>query len=518
MNVEVEDGIYMITAEIDRKELMTISYLLEGLEVKKTFGSPDTEIKAIAYDSRQVGLGSLFVAVRGFAVDGHNYIKEALSNGAAAVVAEVLPEDMGTEVMFAEVPDTREALALISAAFYGYPSKNLSLAGITGTNGKTTTGFITKSIMDAGGAKTGLLGTICYMTGDKTVPAVNTTPESLDLQRYLKDMVNNNVKYAVMEVSSHALALKRVRGCSFSVAAFTGFTQDHLDFHGTMAEYFKVKKSIFEYLDTEGAAVLNIDDPMVRALAAELDCRVITCGTRDGSVVRGVNIRERKAAGHELPEGLSFEVKTPWGDYSLDSNLIGSFNVSNMLVSIGIAHALGFSPEVIQQGIKNARPVEGRFESVDAGQDFLCIVDYAHTEDALRKVIAEARDVTKGRVITVFGCGGNRDVTKRPLMGTAAAALSDLVVITSDNPRFEDPEAIIKDILKGVSQDNYIVVSDREEAIAEAVASAEKGDVLVVAGKGHEEYQEIKGVRHHFSDKEILRKVIKKRLASKGQR
>ena len=506
---------------------MTVSKLLEGLRVKKKQGPMDTAIKGIAYDSRLVEDGFLFVAVRGFSVDGHDYIKDAVSRGAVAVVAEDAVEitkagqiPVQDRTAFIQVSESREALALISAAFYKHPSRRLSLTGITGTNGKTTTSFIVKSIINAGGDNAGLLGTINYMTGERTEKARNTTPESLDLQRYLNEMVYNGIKYAVLEVSSHALSLKRINGCSFKVAAFTNFSQDHLDFHGTMEEYFRAKRRLFDYLGPEGVVVLNRDDPMIRPLAHELNCNVITCGIEKGATLRAENIAEQSAQrtgrGPAVPSGLSFDVRTSKSRFRVESGFIGLFNVYNILVSIGIAHALGYSEDVIQRGVRDAGVVEGRFESIDEGQDFLCIVDYAHTEDALKKLIQTARRVTKGKVITVFGCGGDRDRTKRPLMGAVASGLSDTVVVTSDNPRSEGPADIIKDIVQGIKKKNFTLRTEREEAIMEAVSIAGEGDTVLVAGKGHEDYQEMGGARHHFSDKEVLRKAIREKRKSDG--
>ncbi len=502
---------------------MTILTLIEGLEIRHHTGSLDIEVKGIAYDSRLVQEGFLFVAVRGYSVDGHNYIEDAVRRGAAAVLLENAAVNVNhsidqNKVAFVEVPDSREALALISSAYYGHPSRRLSLAGITGTNGKTTTSFITKSILDAGSAESGLLGTICYIRGEKIKAAKNTTPESLDLQRYLSEMIDNKIEYAVLEVSSHALALKRVAGCSLKAAAFTNFTQDHLDFHCSMEEYFAAKKEIFSYLDEGGTAVLNYDDPMIRPLVSQLPCNVITFGIEEGSMIRADNIvdqtlmsRDRR---HNVPSGLSFDVHTSVSKFKVTSKFIGRFNVYNILASIGLASSLGMSEDAIQRGVRDANPVSGRFENIDEGQNFLCIVDYAHTEDALRKLIEEARHVTESRIITVFGCGGDRDRSKRPLMGAAAAGLSDIVVLTSDNPRNEDPERIIEEIIKGIRTDNYTVYPDREEAIVEAVLMAKDGDTVLIAGKGHEDYQEIAGVRHHCSDKEILIKAINERLAA----
>jgi UDP-N-acetylmuramoyl-L-alanyl-D-glutamate--2,6-diaminopimelate ligase len=502
---------------------MILQRLLKGLNARRITGVLTADIKGIAYDSRLVCKYFIFVALRGFSVDGHRYINEAINRGATAIVGEDAVDKTvaqeftaGQKSAYIEVADSREALALIAAAFYGYPSRSLSLVGITGTNGKTTTSYITKNIIEAGGKKAGLIGTIRYMTGDRTGVAVNTTPESLDLQRYLGEMVSNKMDYAVVEVSSHALSLKRVTGCSLRVAAFTNFTQDHLDFHGDMGEYFSAKKDIFRYLDQGGSAVLNVDDPMIQPLARALDCNVVTCGMNRDSMIRAMNITEQrtqnKGLRHPVPAGLSFTVMTPSGEIPVNSRLIGRFNVYNILMSIGIAYSLGIHTDAIEQGLRSVAPVEGRFERIEEGQDFLAIVDYAHTEDALINVIETARSLTERNVITVFGCGGDRDRAKRPLMGEAASELSDFVFITSDNPRSEDPADIVSDIIRGLKKTNYSVQHDRAEAIAEAVSMAREGDTVIIAGKGHENYQEGKGKRLHFSDKEVLIKEIKEKI------
>jgi len=499
---------------------MILQKLLEGLCVKEISGNSKVEMRGVAYDSRLVKKDFVFVGVRGFSVDGHSYIKDAISRGATAIVGEnavdkTVVKELATQQQctYVEVADSRKALALISDTFYGHPSKSLSMIGITGTNGKTTTSYITKSIIEANGKSAGLIGTICYMTGESTTAAVNTTPESLDLQMYLSAMVSNNMNYAVVEVSSHALALKRVEGCSFNVAAFTNFSQDHLDFHKTMDEYFEAKRGLFKYLDSGGYAVLNADDHAIMNLADKLDCNVITCGTGNRAMLRAENIKEyREDISGQMPgkiPGMSFDVKTPDGTIPVESEFMGRFNVNNILMSVGIAYALGISSDVIRQGIRSTRHVDGRFEKIDEGQNFLCIVDYAHTEDALEKLIEAARPVTTGRVITVFGCGGDRDITKRPHMGMVATEKSDFVIITSDNPRSESPEVIVRDIVGGIKKSNFKVQHDRAEAIKEAVMMAEKGDTLLVAGKGHEDYQDINGIRYHFSDKEILRNEIR---------
>jgi len=482
---------------------MTIAELLRGLKTKRVSGPLERDVKGIAYDSRAIKNGFIFVAVKGFSVDGHAYIKDAVSRGAVGVVAEKIL-DLQNDTTFIEVDDSRRALAFLSSVFYKEPSKRLSLIGITGTNGKTSTSYIVRNILEAWGRKASLLGTIHYIINDKVLPAPHTTPESLDLQRYLKETVDSNVEYAVLEVSSHALALKRVEGCLFKTAVFTNFSQDHLDFHGTMQEYFAAKSRLFNYLQKDGYAVLNWDDPMVKGLADKLNCNLITCGFERGAMLRAENIKESGIQG-----GLSFEIQAPEGRFAVNSGLVGRNSVYNILMAVGVAYALGISRDAIIKGIREMRPVEGRFEKVDEGQEFLCIVDYAHTEDALKNLIQEARRITKGKIITVFGCGGDRDRSKRPKMGAAATELSDFVIITSDNPRTEEPMEIIKEITRGIRKNNYMVEPERAEAIKEAVAIAKAGDTLLIAGKGHEDYQEIKGTRYPFSDKEFFKEVIK---------
>lgn len=489
---------------------MTLAELLRGIKVRRVIGTLNREIKGIAYDSRLIKDGFLFVAIKGLRTDGHLYIKDAILRGATAVVASETPSEED-DTTIVEVDRSREALAILSSNFYGEPCRSLSLIGITGTNGKTTTSYITKSILSAWGKKVGLLGTIQYIIGDRVTTAVHTTPESLDLQRYLREMLKQEVEYAVLEVSSHALSLKRVEGCSFKVAVFTNFSQDHLDFHGTMDTYFAAKTKLFDYLEKDGYAVLNWDDTMVRSLAQKIDCNVITCGLEKGAMLRATHPKIADFLGWE---GLSFKIHTPKGELFISSPLAGRNNVYNILMSIGVAYAIGVSEEAIIKGIKEVRYIEGRFERIDMGQRFLCIVDYAHTEDALKRLIEEARLITKGKIITVFGCGGDRDRSKRPRMGRVATELSDFVIITSDNPRSEEPMEIIIEIIKGIRKDNYMVLPDRAEAIRHAVSMAEEGDTVLVAGKGHEDYQDIKGVRYPFSDREVLKEEIKKQWRS----
>jgi len=492
---------------------MIIAELLKGLSIKNVTGTLNREVKGIAYDSRLVKKDFIFVAIKGLLLDGHDYIKDAISRGATGVISES-PLNLEADSTLVEVSDTREALALLSTAFYREPSRDLTLIGITGTNGKTTTSYIIKSILEAYGKRVGLLGTINYIIDKYTLPAPHTTPESLELQRYLREMVDNDVGYGIIEVSSHALSLNRIKGCSFKVGVFTNFSQDHLDFHKTMESYFEAKSRLFDYVKEGGYAVLNWDDIMVRNLKEKLRCHVITCGLEEGAMIRAVDVKVQSAKCKMQDCGVSFKVQIPEGILDISSPLVGRNNVYNITMAAGAAYALGIDKEAIIRGVRDVMPVEGRFEKVDAGQDFLCIVDYAHTEDALKKLIEEARLITYGRIITVFGCGGDRDKTKRHVMGMIATELSDIAIITSDNPRTEEPSEIIKDILRGVRKNNYTVEPDRAKAIEMAVSLAKAEDTVLIAGKGHEDYQEIKGVRHRFSDKEVTKEAIKKALSS----
>jgi len=486
---------------------MKLCDVLKDVSIKKHYGDMDREIRGISYDSRHTGPGHVFVAIKGYTLNGHDFVEDAVKRGAVAIVIEEDPvkyTERFHDISIVGVPDTRLALARMACAFYRHPCDRLNMIGITGTNGKTTTTFLTRAILRAGGLNTGLIGTISYILGERTLDASNTTPESLDLQRYLSEMYDSGMTHVVMEVSSHALTLKRIEGCRFRIAGFTNFSQDHLDFHRTMDEYFEAKCRIFSYLDSDGVAVMNVDDERIRDLSRRLDCEVITCGLTKDAMIRAhdIDLSTRDY-------GLEFSVRTPSAHFRVRSRLIGRFNIYNILISIGIAHALGLDEESIVRGIEETGPVDGRFEVINEGQDFLCIVDYAHTPDALKVLLDSVREITQGRIITVFGCGGDRDRTKRPLMGRVASERSDMVVLTSDNPRSEDPLQIIRDIEKGIEGNNYIIRVDREEAIREAVRMAKRGDSVVVAGKGHERYQEIKGRRYGFSDRDVVRRVLR---------
>jgi UDP-N-acetylmuramoyl-L-alanyl-D-glutamate--2,6-diaminopimelate ligase len=490
----------------------------------------EREVSSLVQDSRRAAPGALFVAVRGFHSDGHRFVSEALARGAVAVVAERgVPIDAPADAPVIRVPDSRKALAMLAAAFYRYPSRRLALIGITGTNGKTTTSYLVRSILSAAGRTSGLIGTIEYRIGDRAAPAPNTTPESLDVQQLLAEMVSAGATHCVMEVSSHALALGRTEGCEFRAAAFTNLTQDHLDFHGTMDAYFRAKLLLFAGLGRDAAAVVNGDDLRAKEVIGATKAHVITVGLSGRA-----DVRPQGEVSHGI-EGVAFTAETPAGPIAVESPLIGRHNISNILTAIGLGVALGVMNESIAEGVKAMRSVPGRMEKVDEGQPFGVIVDYAHTEDALVRLLDAVREAAQQRVITVFGCGGDRDRTKRPKMGAAAIAGSDLVIVTSDNPRTEDPLTIIREIEAGMQKAgvqvkdigdvgrapagrrHYLVIPDRAEAIRTAIEAANAGDVVVLAGKGHEDYQIIGEQKHHFDDREEARSAVRKRRAAVGR-
>ncbi len=490
----------------------------------------DIDISGIAYDSRKVKEGYLFVAIKGEKYDGHDFITEAIKKGAVAVVYEKdVKERKNGGSLYIKVKDSRSSLAYIAHNFYGAPSKRLTLIGITGTNGKTTTTYILKSILESWQKEVGLIGTIQYMIKDKTFPALYTTPESLEFHGLLRDMLSSGCTHVVAEVSSHALAQNRVDQAVFKVAIFTNLTRDHLDFHKTMEDYFRAKERLFrELIDREGTCVINLDDPYGKRLISELKSAsvgqntgipVLTYGLKEGADIIAREVKNSL-------DGLRFKIFFHGRNYDVSSHLMGYPNVYNILSAAGASISLGVPWQTIIRGIEKAGVVKGRFEKVDLGQNFLCIVDYAHTEDALERLIYTAKELVKNssrnsyyalpRVITVFGCGGNRDRGKRPVMGAVATRLSDLVIITSDNPRYEEPSEIIREIEYGVVKRNYIKEPDRREAIRKAIDMAGVRDIVLVAGKGHEDYQEIKGVRYKFNDKEILEEALKNKLQIKN--
>lgn len=481
---------------------MLFRELLEAVEVLSTGGDPNTVITGITYDSRQVQPGFLFVAVKGYKFDGHEYISKALALGAAAVVVE-RKDELLPVMSWALVHDTRRALALLSARFFGNPSARLKMIGVTGTNGKTTTTNLIASILSGAGHKVGLIGTIHNKIGDRVFPVKHTTPESTDLQALLGEMTAEGVDTCVMEVSSHALALHRVEGCEFDAAVFTNLTQDHLDFHRDMEEYRDVKKRLFSGLSAPGVkaqkcSILNADDPSAKDLIEGAGGTVFTYGIKCPADVQAEDILV-------TARGARFTAAGRWGRCTLNLKMTGLFNVYNALAAYTASAALGVPVDVIKASLEAARGVPGRFELVDAGQDFAVVVDYAHTPDGLENILKTAKEVAGGRLITVFGCGGDRDRTKRPQMGAIAARYSDFAVITSDNPRTEDPLAIIQEIEQGLRPDaekeKYTVEPDRRLAIRLAVGMARPGDVVVIAGKGHEDYQIIGTQKLPFDDR-----------------
>lgn len=488
----------------------------------KVVGNIDIMINAITFNSKEVSKGSLFVAITGQNYDGHDFIDEALNFGASAIVYENgrFNPILNRDVTWIGVSESRDALAWISSKFYCEPSKKMNIIGITGTNGKTTTSYLVREILKAYGKKTGLIGTIKYLIDEEERKAVHTTPESIDFQKLLNEMLQSKVEYVISEISSHALALKRVDYTKFKVAAFTNLSRDHLDFHRDMDDYFKAKKRLFtELLGNSGISVINIDDEYGRKLAEETKGKKILYSIENSKA-------QVYAKSYRLMfNGTEIEIMINGKDrVFLKSSLLGIPNIFNILCAISIAIALEIPVDVIKFGIERAKAPDGRFENINEGQDFLVFIDYAHTPDALERLLLsvsklrdelvkqEKRKINKnekGRIITIFGCGGNRDKGKRPLMGEIATRLSDLVILTSDNPRWEEPREIIKEIEEGISKDNYVVVSERADALKIGLLICKKGDILIVAGKGHEDYQEIEGKRYHFSDREVLRESLK---------
>ncbi len=479
----------------------------------------ERDVAGIAYDSRLVRDNYLFVAIRGEKCDGHSFVRDAVQRGASVIVAE--RENLADRSGYILVENSRRALACIAHNFYERPSGGLVLCGVTGTNGKTTTTYILKSILEAWGRQVGLIGTIRYLVGETSYPAFHTTPEAVEFQSLLRGMLSAGCTHVVAEISSHALAQYRVDNSIFRTAVFTNLTRDHLDFHKTMEDYFRAKERLFvDLLDGSGTAVINSDDPYGKRLASRLrrdfsDRRILTYGF-DGEA-HIVAYSERVTG-----QGLRFTLSFGDARYEISSPLLGLPNIYNIMSAAAAAESMGVPRDRIVLGIEKAGTVPGRFEKVEAGQGFLCVLDYAHTEDALERAIMTARTLISAsgspargetlpdapRVITVFGCGGDRDRGKRPRMGAISTRLSDVVIVTSDNPRSEDPAAIIADILAGVVKDNYLVEPDRRKAIQRAIQSAREGDVVLVAGKGHEDYQEIGGVRYPFSDRDVLREAL----------
>jgi len=485
-----------------------LDLVLHGVDFIRRAG-PGTEVNGVEYDSRRVRQGSLFVAFRGGTTDGNHYLPQAVAQGASAIVTDSASGFSAAtaypDLAVIEVEQGRRALAAIAANFFAHPEAQLKLSGVTGTNGKTTTAFLLEAMLRHQGRKTVLAGTIEYHAAGRILPAPHTTPESRDLLELFREGVDGGATEAVMEVSSHALDQERTAGLTFDVAIFTNLTRDHLDYHHTMEDYFAAKRKLFE--SSPRVAILNVDDPYgVRLKAESSSGLVYTYGLQQGDF-HANNL-------YMAPAGMRFTLVTPQGEVPLATRLTGKINVYNLLAASAAAMARGLSFEEVAQGAASLDFVPGRFQSVDCGQNFAVVVDYAHTDDALRNIIAVAREFVDkggGRVITLFGCGGDRDRSKRPLMGQAAGAGSDIVVLTSDNPRGEDPLAIIDQVLPGLSGTPVIVEPDRRHAIELAIAQAQPGDLVLLAGKGHEKTQTIGERVIPFDDVAIAQQVLRER-------
>ena len=471
---------------------MKLKELLQGIQILDSNADYEMDIEAVAYDSRKVTKGSLFVAITGFASDGNRFIPMALEKGAAVVVTAKRPEG---DIPYVLVDNDRYALAMIGTNFYGHPAKAMTMIGVTGTNGKTSVTLLLKHVLEKTlGAKVGLIGTMENLVGDEVIPTERTTPESFELQGLFARMRDADCTHVVMEVSSHALTLDRVGGVHFDVAAFTNLTEDHLDFHKTMDAYCDAKAELFARCDH---AVINADDAYAKRMMEKATCPVTTYSIHSGMLC---------AKNLELhAEGIRFDAVSNGQSIAVNLGIPGKFTVYNALCVLGIAKELGISLEAASAALATAKGVKGRIEVVPTPTTpYSVLIDYAHTPDGLENVLTSVRDFCKGRVIAVFGCGGDRDPIKRPIMGKIGVTESDFAIITSDNPRTEDPMAIIEDIIKGVSEEMgaYIVVPERRNAIRYALDIAEKDDIIILAGKGHETYQEINGVKYHLDERE----------------
>ncbi|MSR64646.1 MAG: UDP-N-acetylmuramoyl-L-alanyl-D-glutamate--2,6-diaminopimelate ligase [Verrucomicrobiae bacterium] len=485
---------------------MILRDIIEKLAPIAADGNLDREVTGIAYDSRKVRPGEVFVALRGVKTDGHNFIETAIERGASAVIVERngFPSRKAAKI---KVEDSRKALALAAAEFYGHPSAKLKVIGVTGTNGKTTVTYMLKKILEENGLKTGLLGTVSYIIGERQIPATRTTPEALEIQSMMAQMNRADCKACVMEVSSHALDQHRVFGIDFDVAVFTNLTQDHLDYHQSMERYYAAKSMLFHTLGTSkkrGCAVINLDDPYGKRLIADVAVRAtkVAYGIVEAAQLRAVDVQMSSSATEFTIEGdeKPLRVRIP---------LIGRHNIYNSLAALGVAEGLGIGLDRAAKALEKIDCVPGRLDKVNAKIPFHVFVDYAHTDDALKNVLTTLRELAQARLIVVFGCGGNRDTTKRSKMGAVAEQLADFIVLTSDNPRKEDPREIIRQIETGISEkQKYEVVVDRREAIARSLAMAKPNDMVLIAGKGHETYQEFADTVTPFDDKMVVRELL----------
>jgi len=481
---------------------MKLDQVIKNIQVTELIGRSDIDLTGINSDSRKIEAGHLFIAVKGTQTDGHSYIPTAIKNGAVAILCEDLPAELSENVTYIQVKDTEDAVGKAATAFYGDPTSKLELVGVTGTNGKTTIATLLYDTFRYFGYKVGLLSTVCNYIDDEAVPATHTTPDPISLNELLGRMADAGCKYVFMEVSSHSIDQKRIGGLRFAGGIFTNLTRDHLDYHKTVENYLKAKKKFFDDLPKSAFALTNLDDKNGMVMLQNTKAKACTYSLRSLCDFKGRILEDHF-------EGMLLN----FNDKELAVQFIGKFNASNLLAVFGAACLLGKKEEDVLVALSTLRPVAGRFDSLRSPQGYTAIVDYAHTPDALVNVLDAIKEILedKGKIITVVGAGGNRDKGKRPIMAQESVKRSDKVIITSDNPRNEEPQDIIKDMLAGLNDEerkNVITIVDRKEAIRTACMLAQPGDVILVAGKGHENYQEIKGVKHHFDDKEVLREIF----------
>lgn len=483
---------------------MKLRKILEGLEIEEIKGSLDKDITGVAFDSRNVDKGYIFVAIKGFKSDGHDYITEAINKGATAIILERDVEIKDNDITVIKLLDSRASLSKVSANFYENPSKHMNMIGITGTNGKTTITYLIKSIFESNGNKMGIIGTIGSVIDGKLMKTENTTPESTIIQKYLKDMVNINIDSCVMEASSHSLDLKRVEDCNFDVGIFTNLSREHLDYHETLEKYFNAKLKLFTM--TKKSNIVNIDEVYGAEIVkrvSHLKTPIITYGIVEKADIYATNIN------YHL-EGVDFTLNTPSGKIDINLNIPGEFSVYNALAAASCGCVYDIDLEIIKKGLEAVEGVKGRFELVPTNSDFTVIIDFAHTPDGLEKVLTTIEQFAEGRVVALFGAGGNRDKTKRPIMGETVGKHADFLIVTSDNPRNEDPAKIIDDVLEGVKKanHNYVAIVDRREAIKYALENAEPKDIILLAGKGHETYTIIKDKVLPFDERQIVLDIL----------
>jgi len=484
-------------------ELLNIA----GIEAKTV---KDFTVKGLAYDSRKIKEGFIFFAIRGYKEDGNKYVPKAIEDGAKAIITDFITEkdfvgEISDEINIIGVDDVRKVMAQIAYAYYGKPSEKIKLIGVTGTNGKTTITYLLKHIFETAGFKCGLVGTIDYVTGASKQESRLTTPDSIEINSMLREMADTGIDYCFMEVSSIALVLHRVYAQKFAAGVFTNLTSEHLDLHKNMQNYFDAKKILFDYLDEKGFAISNLDDSYGFGIIKTTKAKKVFYAMKEDAEYKAVNEKISM-------EGLSFDILCSEGKYNINTELTGRFNIYNILAAVSLARSLNIDFETIQKAISGFGAVNGRFNKIELPNKAYAVIDYSHTSDSLKNAVESAIEIRnmnpeKGRVITIFGCGGNKDRTKRPVMGEIATSLSDYTIITSDNPRFEDPMDIINEILEGVkTKGNYEIDANRETAIKKGIEISRKGDIILICGKGHETYQEVKGVKSHFDDKEMIEK------------